>query len=91
VEAQSFQSYEHLKNMNGNCSLFINGRRFLSEPAGRPRLVFHRYGQTYFLSKVWDGKGDGSSLPVTKREKHLQEATPPSELATLVVDGTIGQ
>jgi hypothetical protein len=37
------------------------------------RLVFHRYGQTYFLAEVWQG-GDstGWSLHASKAERALQ-------------------
>jgi hypothetical protein len=92
VQAASMTSYETVHNLKGKCSLFVNSRRFLSEPSGRqPRLVFRRYGQTYFLSRIWNGKGTGSTLPVSSREKRLQEATPPSEVATTVIDGVVGQ
>jgi hypothetical protein len=37
-----------------------------------PRLVFHRYGETYFLSEIWDGNGDiGLQLARSAREKEL--------------------
>jgi hypothetical protein len=37
-----------------------------------PRLVFHRYGDTYFLSEVWTGNGDtGYHIDRSKREKEL--------------------
>lgn len=91
VQAYSFSNFEMLHNQNGKCSLFMSGRRVLSEPAGRPRLVFRRYGQSYFLSKVWNGKGTGSTLPVSTREKHLQEGTAPAEIATITVDMVTGQ
>lgn len=36
-----------------------------------PRLVFHRYGNKYFLTEVW-GDGDaGMKLPTSKMEKEL--------------------
>jgi hypothetical protein len=34
----------------------------------RTRLVFHRYGSTYFLSQVWIN-GEGRQLPKTKQER----------------------
>jgi hypothetical protein len=37
-----------------------------------PRLVFHRYGDTYFLSEIWDGNGNiGLKLARSAREKEL--------------------
>ena len=38
-----------------------------------PRLVFHRYGDLYFLSQVWTGDGSlGHGFAVTQREKELE-------------------
>jgi hypothetical protein len=41
------------------------------------RLVFHRYGQTYFLAEVWQG-GDnaGWALRASKAERKLQQEQP---------------
>jgi hypothetical protein len=37
-----------------------------------PRLVFNRYGDTYFLKAIWTGNGDtGYQLAGSKREKEL--------------------
>lgn len=37
-----------------------------------PRLVFSRYGDTYFLREIWTGNGDkGYQLARSKREKEL--------------------
>ena len=35
------------------------------------KLVFHRYGSTYFLSEVWSPDNDGQKLPTTNREREL--------------------
>lgn len=38
------------------------------------RLVFHRYGQTYFLAEVWQaGANSGWSLHRSNRERKLQQ------------------
>jgi hypothetical protein len=38
-----------------------------------PRLVFHRYGDVYFLSQIWTGNGSlGHGVAVTQREKELE-------------------
>jgi hypothetical protein len=37
-----------------------------------PRLVFHRYGDTYFLSEIWSGNGNiGFQLARSRQEKEL--------------------
>jgi len=43
-----------------------------SRPAGS-KLVFHRYGDRYFLSQIWaQGEERGSELPMMKVEKELR-------------------
>lgn len=91
LQARSEANFEALHNTSGKCSLFISSRRTLTESKGHPRLVFLRYGQSYFLTKIWNGTGTGSTVPAGSREKHLKEATPPAEIATTVVNGVLGQ
>ena len=51
----------------------------LSSPKGRSsrqmaaKLVFHRYGNTYFLSQIWmAGESMGRELPKTREERALE-------------------
>jgi hypothetical protein len=46
-------------------------------------LVFHRYGDAYFLSEMWDASGAGSRVPTTKSEKEYMSR--PNEVAAVVV------
>jgi hypothetical protein len=39
----------------------------------QPKLVFHRYGDQYFLSSISTGS-DGRDLPVSRRERELTKA-----------------
>jgi hypothetical protein len=53
----------------------------LDEPA---RLVFRRYGETYFLAQIWTGQGStGRALPRSAREKELAENGPAPTLAVI--------
>jgi hypothetical protein len=46
------------------------------------KLVFHRYGDTYFLSEVWTGGSDyGRALFTTKAERELAERGAEQEIA----------
>ena len=36
------------------------------------RLVFHRYGDTFFLSEVWEPGNDGHQLSPSPRERELE-------------------
>jgi hypothetical protein len=37
------------------------------------RMVFHRYGQQYFLTQVWSGDGDGRELRRSKLESKIRQ------------------
>jgi len=37
------------------------------------RMVFHRYGQQYFLAQVWSGDGDGRELRRSKLESKVRQ------------------
>lgn len=42
----------------------------------KTQLVFHRYGDQYFLSQVWTrGTGSGIELPVTREERAAEVAS----------------
>ena len=38
---------------------------------GIARLVFHRYGNQYFLAQVWTSGGQGEQIPPTRLEREL--------------------
>ena len=53
------------------------------DSANTCKLVFHRYGDEYFLSELWS-QGSSHEVPVTKREKRLAQLQP-SETIALVL------
>jgi hypothetical protein len=40
----------------------------------QPKLVFHRYGDSYVLREVWTGDGIEDQIPEPKSEKALEES-----------------
>jgi hypothetical protein len=50
-----------------------NSGRERGNGEGRARLVFHKYGDQYFLSAVWGSDSTGRTLPETKRERNLRK------------------
>jgi hypothetical protein len=41
-------------------------------PSEKTKLVFHRYGDRYFLSQIWTaGNSSGSELPPSRREAEV--------------------
>jgi hypothetical protein len=53
-----------------------------------PKLVFHRYGNTYFLAEVWTGDTTrGHKLSISRAERHYARTTKPESttvIATLL-------
>jgi hypothetical protein len=46
--------------------------RVEGKPASETKLVFHKYGDQYFLAQIWiEGDADGVQLPRTRVEKEL--------------------
>ena len=39
---------------------------------GRAQMVFHRYGQNYFLAQVWNGESTGRELAKSKQERAVE-------------------
>lgn len=52
--------------------------------SSEPRLVFHRYGNRYFLSEIWTGERQGRQLFESKGEKEAAGDEVRSEVALLV-------
>ncbi len=49
-----------------------------------PRMVFYRYGNTYFLRQVWTGGSpNGQAIGSSKREKELARTSPAPTLAVI--------
>jgi hypothetical protein len=46
-----------------------------------PVLVFHKYGNSYFLSEIWTGEAQGRQLFKSEREKELARESRGSEVA----------
>ena len=51
----------------------------------KSKLVFHRYGSNYFLSKIWvAGETAGSEVPTGNREKEIAKSGAATEVALLL-------
>jgi hypothetical protein len=46
-----------------------------------PRLVFHKYGTSYFLAQIWNGDDRGRQLSESKQEKEVVRAEERTEVA----------
>ncbi len=59
-------------------NMFLADSLLRNSRPGEPRLEFTRYGNTYFLSKIWNVYG-GYSVPKSSREKELARGRIPSK------------
>ena len=55
----------------------VDGKNGKAEPG----LVFHTYGNSYFLSEIWTSQDQGQQLLLCNREKELAGETTGSEVA----------
>jgi hypothetical protein len=61
-----------VRSIGGHTTAFAIGCSLLSPLRTNPaKLVFHRYGDRYFLSQVWTGEQSGRELTKTKSELEL--------------------
>jgi hypothetical protein len=65
-------SAQFIGNRSGHKAAIASGSSAL-ENKGTPRLVFHRYGDDYFLAEIWNTQGTGNKLPPSKRERLASE------------------
>jgi len=64
-----------LRISNGKevAAVTTNSGRARGDGEGRARLVFHKYGDQYFLSAVWGSDSNGRTLHESKRERNLRK------------------
>jgi hypothetical protein len=67
-----------VRNANVDRKTTVNGIGLESlEPAKETKLVFHRYGNRYFLAQVWiAGSEGGQEFPKSHREAELAKDYP---------------
>ena len=64
-----------LRSADAKSNVFVLAQQQISVPAsGRPmRLVFHRYGNSYFLSEIWTNAKSGVRLSPSKNERAIAQ------------------
>ncbi len=56
-----------------------------TKAAEKTKLVFHRYGDQYFLAQIWtEGNGRGRELPRTQRESEVAMSYPAAQDVVVV-------
>ncbi len=64
-----------IRNREGKSSPALVLTLTVPEKSGKrtARMVFHRYGQQYFLAEIWTGDSYGRKLMASKRERNLRQ------------------
>ena len=82
-----------LRNLKGQATLFVNALPDGSQEAdGSAKVVFHRYGNEYFLSLVSTGSWLSTyRIQMSKEERRIADASPrpQMEVASVLVNGTV--
>ena len=59
-----------LSNLDAKITELVLANSCESLTAGKTKLVFHRYGDRYFLSQIWtEGNNRGHEIPISRREE----------------------
>lgn len=79
------ESVQLIRSLGGSDSFVVgtlqaDGKNNDSSPC----LVFHRYGDQYFLSQIWYGSDSGRELSKSRREKELAGHEAPREVAVML-------
>jgi hypothetical protein len=74
-----------LQNRDGNGAILTSYNNEEKLRAEHPKMVFHKYGNTYFLAEIWDGSASGMLIPEAKSEKELRASNQGSASEELVV------
>ena len=62
----------------------IVGQEARNDATGTPKLVFHKYGDQYFLAEVWT-ESKGLILAETPAEKEMRASAGISKYSTMAV------
>ena len=62
-----------IRNGKESAATTTNSGRERGNGEGRARLIFHKYGDQYFLAAVWGSDANGRTLAESKRERNLRK------------------
>ena len=76
---------QQLRQIDGDAVMTVQTMSIESKAGNQnPELVFNRYGQTYFLSRIWTGGAHGRQLFKSNYEKSIAREQVRSEIALLL-------
>ena len=76
-----------MRNRDANVTKLVLSNVCQSRTAAKNRLIFHRYGGSYFLSQIWtEGSSLGYEVPKSAREKEMARSYPTEEVVLLALN-----
>ena len=76
---------QRLLQVNGSASTVISTLPLEAKHGTpEPKLMFHRYGDSFFLTQIWTGESMGRQLFESNREKEISRWEGSGELALLL-------
>jgi hypothetical protein len=74
-----------IRRMDGDAQILVSSISLTSgNGKNLPRLVFHKYGTSYFLAQIWSGDGRGRQLSESRQEKEVARGAERTEVALSV-------
>ena len=76
-----------MRNRDANVTKLVLSNSCQSRTATKNKLVFHRYGNSYFLSQIWtEGSSLGYEIPKSAREKEMARNFSEEEVVLLALN-----
>jgi hypothetical protein len=86
VERQGTPEVLMLRDAAGRIKvLFVASPVYTNTGAQSPMLVFNKYGERYFLARIWSAAGTGAQLNRTKIERELVAAAPVEQVLVAAI------
>jgi len=64
-----------IRNDQTNATVVMIAQQEDSVKPQNPRMIFHKYGDKYFLVEAWCGSGTGIENPASKLEQEMRAAS----------------
>ena len=84
---QSLSMHERVLTIRGadkSANMIMVSSCESAKPSDKTKLVFHRYGDRYFLSQIWTaGNSSGAELPQSPREAEVAMDFPRQEVVLI--------
>jgi len=76
-----------MRNRDANITKLVLSNVCQSRTATKDKVIFHRYGDSYFLSQIWtEGSSLGYELPMTAREREMARNNSKEEIVLLALN-----